>query len=139
MDWQVDYTKETLRMADEQQTTVSVGWDEDHPMVIRYTMQSHWELDDLYNALTQGFAMQQQKEDQTVHLVFDTQLSDMVPNGIVSAASYIQRNCPSNTGKFFVLTTSRMIRGITNLVNRVLPQQEYIVVRSEEELQQHLR
>jgi hypothetical protein len=89
--------RKVMDMTHEAHQTVSVSWDETIPGVIRYTMEPRWTLADLQRALTVGFEMQRASTFQTVHIVFDTQKTTMVPTGIISVARRIFRQCPSKT------------------------------------------
>ena len=130
-----------MDMTHEAHQTVSVSWDETIPGVIRYTMEPRWTLADLQRALTVGFEMQRASTFQTVHIVFDTQKTTMVPTGIISVARRIFRQCPSNTDKLIVLTKNSLVRSMTALVNRVLAYEgrQFEVIPDEQSLRQSFR
>lgn len=97
---------------------VSVSWDKPNKSRLRYTIEGKWTLDELYAAMEQGYALQDEAED-SLEIIVDTLQGQGIPSNLQSIASYVRKNRRRKDNLIVVLTTNGIIRAMAKLFTQL--------------------
>lgn len=101
---------------------IAIDWHPDLPKVILYRFAEHWTWDEFHQAFGRSLELAAERPGERYDVIGDFSNAPMLPPG--SGISHVYsafRRTPANCGLTVVITTSRFIRAMVEVMYKVHP------------------